>query len=88
MLQFAFGPGPVSAMSSSGPATRAGGTNACETSPQMLALVAVAQAWWEGGWPEGWSPEKHLADPSVGCDGSEADCALADAVAQWMQQGS
>jgi hypothetical protein len=87
MLQFAFGPGPTNARSSRGPAAHAGGNVECEPSPQMLALVAAARAWWESGRPEGWSLEEHLADPAVGCDGSQPQRALAEAIACWVKQG-
>jgi hypothetical protein len=86
MLQFAFGPGPAAAKPSSGMAVQAGGTMACDTSPEIRALAAAAKAWWEGGRPDGWTQEQHLADPMAGHDGSEAERALAEAVGQWMRQ--
>lgn len=54
----------------------------------MLALVAAAKVWWEAGRPEGWSLEQHLADPAAGCSGSVKERVLAEAVAQWVEQGS
>ena len=88
MLQYAFGPGAASAVSSSRAAMHADGAMECEMAPQMLALAAAAQAWWEGGRPAGWSLQQHLAEPTAGCDGSEAQCALAAAVAQWIKHGA
>ena len=87
MLQFAFGPDPTSARSSGGPDTHAIDAMACDTSSQMLALVAAATAWWESGRPEGWSLEQHLADPAAGCNGSAQERALAEVVALWVKQG-
>lgn len=86
MLQFAFGPGPANAKASRGPAANAGGDEACDASPQLLALAAAAKAWWEAGRPEGWSLEQHLASPTAGCGGSEAERALAQTVAHWLGQ--
>lgn len=88
MLQFAFGPGPERPKSSSGPASHASDDTACESLPQMLALVAAAKAWWEAGRPEGWSLEEHLADPAAGCRDGARERALAEAVAQWVKQGT
>jgi hypothetical protein len=88
MLQFAFGPGSSSTRSSSGLATHAGNDIACESSAQMLALAAAARVWWEAGRPEGWSLERHLDDPAAGCNASAQDRVLAEAVAQWVRQGS
>jgi hypothetical protein len=87
MLQFAFGPAPARARSSTDAARHAGSDIACDTSAQMLALAAAATAWWEAGRPEGWSLERHLADPAAGCSGSAQERALAEAVAHWMKQG-
>ena len=86
MLQFAFGPGPASTKPVSGPATQANGAVACETTPQLLALVASARAWWEARRPEGWSLEQHLAEPAAGCSASAQERALAQAVAYWLRQ--
>jgi hypothetical protein len=88
MLQFAFGPSPAGTRSSGRAAAHASGAVAGEMTPRMLALAAAAKAWWEAGRPEGWSLEQHLADPAAGRDGSEAERALAEAVAQWVRQGS
>lgn len=74
MLQFAFGPGP-------------GGGMAGELTPQMRALAAAASAWWEDSRPAGWSLERHLAEPTAGCDGTVQEQALAEAVACWIRQG-
>jgi hypothetical protein len=87
MLQFAFGPAPASARSSSGLATHASNDIAVEMSPQMLALAAAAKAWWDASRPKGWSLEQHLADPAAGCNGSVQDQALAEAVVHWLKQG-
>jgi hypothetical protein len=88
MLQFAFGPGSAGAKSPSSLTANADGDMACETSLQILALAAAARTWWESGRPKGWSLEQHLADPTIGHDGSEAERALAEAIGQWVQQGS
>jgi hypothetical protein len=53
----------------------------------MLALAAAAKTWWEAGRPEGWSLEQHLADPTVGRDGSEVERALSLVVGQLLKQG-
>jgi hypothetical protein len=87
MLQFAFGPDPANARSFRSPAAHAGGNVEGEPSPQMLALAAAARVWWERGRPQGWTMEEHLADPAAGCDGSEQQRALAEAVACWVKQG-
>lgn len=88
MLQFAFGSGPARPKSSSGPAFQASDDTVCESLPQMLALVAAAKAWWEAGRPEGWSLEEHLANPAAGCRDCAQERALAEAVAQWVRQGT
>ena len=64
------------------------GAMAPDTSPQMLALATAAKAWWESGRPEGWSLEQHLADPTAGRKGSDAERALARAIGQWVREGS
>ena len=87
MLQFAFGPGTASARLSSGSATPASNDVACDAPLQMLALAAAARAWWEARRPEGWSLDQHLADPAAGCNDSEQERALAQAVAHWVRQG-
>lgn len=87
MLQYAFGPGPARAGSSSGPASPAHSDIACDSSPQMLALAAAASAWWEAGRPEGWTLEQHLAAPTAGCSASVQEQALAEAVACLLRQG-
>ncbi|WP_157267177.1 hypothetical protein [Azohydromonas aeria] len=86
MLQYAFGPGPVSAKPPSGSEFQASNDTTCEVSPQMLALAAAARTWWEAGRPKGWSLEQHLADPAAGCNASARERALAEAVAQWVKQ--
>lgn len=88
MLQFAFGPHSQSARPASGPPAHAGDDSDLEASPQMLALAVAAKAWWETGRPEGWSLEQHLADPAAGCGPSAQERALAEAVVQWVKQGS
>ncbi len=88
MLQFAFGSGPARPKSSGGPASQASDDAACESSPQMLALVTAAKAWWEASRPAGWSLEEHLADPTAGCRDGAQERALAEAVAQWVRQGA
>lgn len=80
MLQFAFGPGSTGVGPSDGMAS--------EIPVHMQALAAAARAWWESSRPEGWSLEQHLAAPTAGCDGSEAERALAEAVGQWMRTGT
>ena len=87
MLQFAFGPGSSAGRPSSGMAGHAGGHPGCDASPEMLALMAAAKAWWEQGRPSGWSLEQHLNEPTIGCNSTEKEQALAKAVATWVGQG-
>lgn len=88
MLQFAFGPSAAVATSPNGITAHTSSGVTHKTTAPMLALAAAAAAWWESRRPEGWSLEQHLAAPAAGCDGSEAERALAEAVGQWIRAGT
>ncbi|WP_028998180.1 hypothetical protein [Azohydromonas australica] len=50
------------------------------------ALQAVAEAaavWWMARRPDGWSLERHLADPTVHCE-DDHERQLAAAAARWI----
>lgn len=47
-----------------------------------MTLEQAARKWWEMHRPVGWTLEQHLANPTINTTASEADRALARAVAK------
>ena len=46
-------------------------------------IVGAARAWWASKRPAGWTVERHLRNPTIGCVG-EAEATLAEYVAKFV----
>ena len=52
----------------------------------LLALEKSARAWWRQRRPVDWTRRKHLANPTVNCNGKD-EIRLAEMVANWIKLG-
>lgn len=52
----------------------------------LLALEKSARLWWHQRRPVGWTRRKHLANPTVNCNGKD-EIRLAEMVANWIKLG-
>ena len=57
-----------------------------EASKLLLEVADAAEALWRSRRPWGWSKKKHIKNPTVNTN-SQAEVALAKAVAAWKQIG-
>jgi hypothetical protein len=88
MLDFAYGRETANTKPSVTKLNQARATSSTNTTVPMQLLAAASQAWWESRRPQGWTLEQHLADPTAGCNSTEEERALAEAVARWTWQGN
>jgi hypothetical protein len=88
MLDFAYGRATASSTVRPDLALQAAESIPGNNTATMLALAAASKAWWESRRPQGWTLEQHLADPTVGCNSTKEERALAEAVAACFQQGA
>ncbi len=52
----------------------------------LLSVEKAARAWWRQRRPVGWTRRKHLANPTINCNG-KAETQLAQMVANWIKLG-